>query len=127
MPMRFEVGRRAATSPDSAAGSGTLPANALPTMSLARATRERTTVDAKRRCRVCDWEEQVTEPEETDVLGPPCSRCSAPSERVAVLAWRVERIPRNPNAFALGRLGASRGGLARAAALTAKRRREIAR
>ena len=89
--------------------------------------RERIVVDARRRCLVCDWEEQVTEPENTDVLGPPCSRCHAPSERVAVLARRVEPVTRNLHAAALAQLGASRGGVARAAALTPKRRREIAR
>jgi hypothetical protein len=34
---------------------------------------------------------------------------------------------KNPNAVALGALGASKGGKARAAALTAKRRSEIAK
>jgi hypothetical protein len=34
---------------------------------------------------------------------------------------------KNPAAVALGRLGASKGGKARAAKLTAERRREIAR
>jgi hypothetical protein len=76
---------------------------------------------------VCDWEETVTEPEETDAVGPACTRCHAPTERVAVLARRVERAQRNLHAAALARLGASRGGLARAARLTPKRRREIAR
>jgi len=76
---------------------------------------------------VCDWEEAVTEAEETDVLGPPCSRCRAPSERVAILARRVEPVARNPHAAALGRLGGKRGGPARAAALSPARRREIAR
>ena len=84
-------------------------------------------LDARRRCLVCDWEEAVTEPEETDVLGPPCSRCKAPTERVAILARREERHDRNPHAAALGRLGGLRGGLARAAALSPKRRRDIAR
>jgi hypothetical protein len=89
--------------------------------------RERTIVDAVRRCLVCEWAERVTEPEETDVLGPACSRCSAPTERVEILARRVEHRVRNPHASALGRLGARQGGLARAAALTPKRRRDIAR
>lgn len=84
-------------------------------------------VQARRRCLVCDWEETVTEPEDTDVLGPLCSRCHAPSERIAVLARRIERVPRNPHAAALGRLGGLRGGAARAAALSPKRRRDIAR
>lgn len=88
---------------------------------------DRVMLDVTRRCLVCDWTESVTEPEETDVLGPPCSRCRAPSERIAVLARRVERIVRNPHAAALGRLGGQRGGLARAAALSPRRRRDIAR
>lgn len=92
-----------------------------------RMERERTIVDAARRCLVCEWEQTVAELESTDVLGPPCRRCGAPTERVTILSRRLERIGRNPHASALGRLGASRGGLARAAALTPKRRREIAR
>jgi hypothetical protein len=80
-----------------------------------------------RRCLVCDWEESVTEPEDTDVVGPLCTRCRAPSERIAVHDRRVEPAVRNPHAAALGRLGGLRGGVARAAALTPRRRREIAR
>ena len=76
---------------------------------------------------MCDWDEQVTEAEDTDVLGPPCSRCHAPTERVHILARRTELVARNPHAAALGRLGGLRGGKARAAALTPKRRRDIAR
>jgi hypothetical protein len=90
-------------------------------------TRELVTLEAQRRCLVCDWEEIVVEIENTDVVGPPCSRCHAPSERIAVLARRVEGAGHNPHAVALGRLGGRRGGLARAAALTPRRRREIAR
>jgi hypothetical protein len=86
-----------------------------------------TTIDARRRCLVCDWEEVVTEREETDVVGPLCTRCGAPSERIAVVARHLAPVARNPHAAALGRLGAQRGGLARAAALTPRRRREIAR
>lgn len=92
-----------------------------------RARRDRIVLDARRRCLVCDWEEQVTEPEDTDDLGPPCGQCHAPTERVAIVARRVEPIARNPHAAALGRLGGLRGGKARAAALSPKRRREIAR
>jgi hypothetical protein len=84
-------------------------------------------LDVRRRCLACDWEEPITEPEETDVLGPPCTRCRAPTERIAVLARRVENIARNPHAAALGRLVGLRGGAARAAALSPRRRREIAR
>jgi len=89
--------------------------------------RERIVVDATRRCLVCDWEETAPEVEETAVLGWPCSRCHAPTERVGVAARRVEVISLNPHASALGRLGGRRGGLARAAKLSPKRRREIAR
>lgn len=88
---------------------------------------ERLVVDATRRCLVCDWEYPVTEEEDTDAVGPACVRCGAPSERIAVLARRVEAVQRNPHASALARLGASLGGRARAAALSPKRRREIAR
>lgn len=84
-------------------------------------------LDVRRRCLVCDWEEALTEPEETDVLGPPCTRCRAPTERIDVLARRLETVARNPHAAALGRLGGQRGGPARAAALSPRRRREIAR
>ena len=76
---------------------------------------------------MCDWQYAVMEAEDTDVLGPPCERCRAPSERIAVLARRVEPVIRNPHASALGRLGGSLGGHARAAALSPRRRREIAR
>ena len=96
-------------------------------MASGRIKGERVLLDVTRRCLVCDFEEAVTELEETDVLGPLCSRCHAPSERIAVRARRVEPIARNPHAAALGRLGGLRGGVARAAALSPRRRREIAR
>jgi hypothetical protein len=89
--------------------------------------RVRAIVDARRRCLVCDWEETVSEPETTDVLGPLCSRCHAPTERISAANRRLVSITRNPHAAALGRLGGLRGGPARAAALGAKRRRDIAR
>lgn len=84
-------------------------------------------VDARRRCLVCDWEETNLEPEDTDVLGPPCARCHAPTERIDASNRRIVSITRNPHAAALGRLGGLRGGPARAARLSPKRRREIAR
>ncbi len=37
-----------------------------------------------------------------------------------------EQAQKNPAAVALGKLGASKGGMARAASLTAKQRRQIA-
>ena len=82
-------------------------------------------ITAQRRCLVCDFVEEVREPEHTDAIGPACSRCHAPSERIAILA-RHGASP-NPHAAALGRLGGLKGGPARAAALSARRRRDIAR
>ena len=81
----------------------------------------------QRRCLVCDFLEQVTEPEQTDLIGPPCTRCHAPTERVTVLTRRTVLHEPNPHAAALGRLGGLKGGPARAAALCARRRREIAK
>ena len=82
---------------------------------------------ARRRCLVCDFLEQVAEPETTDAIGPPCSRCQAPTERIEILARRAVPHEPNPHAAALGRLGGLKGGPARAAALSAKRRRAIAK
>ena len=79
----------------------------------------------RRRCLVCDAEADVVEPENTDEIGPLCNVCHAPTERLAVLE-ETARAP-NPHAAALGRLGGLKGGPARAHALTARRRREIAR
>lgn len=79
----------------------------------------------RRRCLVCDAEQEVLEPSLTDEIGPPCPTCSAPTERVAVLRDRL--APKDPHAVALGRHGGLKGGPARAKALTAQRRREIAR
>jgi hypothetical protein len=86
-----------------------------------------TVVEARRRCLVGDLIETVTEPAGTDAIGPQCSRCHAPTERIDVLAERRVRRERNPHAAALGRLGGLKGGAARAAALSPKRRREIAK
>ena len=81
----------------------------------------------RRRCLVCDFLEASTEPEATDLIGPPCTRCQAPTERVEVLARRTRPPQPKPPAAALGRLGGLKGGPARAAALSAKRRRAIAK
>ena len=81
----------------------------------------------RRRCLVCDDEEERWEPEETDVIGPECSGCHAPTERLAVLERHRLSTTVNPHAAALGRLGGLKGGPARAAKLSARRRREIAR
>jgi hypothetical protein len=84
-----------------------------------------TRLHVRRRCLVCDAIEDVTEPPNVDAIGPECSRCHAPTERIEILA--DGKAEANPHAAALGRLGGLKGGPARAAALTAKRRREIAR
>ena len=81
----------------------------------------------RRRCLVCDFLEERVEPEDTDLIGPPCTRCHAPSERIEVLNRRAVPHQPNPHAAALGRLGGLKGGPARAAALSARRRRAIAK
>jgi hypothetical protein len=81
----------------------------------------------RRRCLVCDWTEELAEREGTDEIGPACSRCHAPTERVAILGRHLVPREPNPHAAALGRLGGLKGGPARAQALSPKRRREIAR
>src|SRR5205809_3821229 len=79
----------------------------------------------RRRCLVCDAEQDLLEPAVTDEIGPSCSDCGAPTERVAIL--RDKLTLKNPHAVALGRLGGLKGGPARAQALTPQRRRELAR
>jgi len=83
-------------------------------------------VAAVRRCLVCEYEDQLEEPEDADEIGKPCARCSAPTERVAIRARRTRPVDVNPHAAALGRLGGLKGGPARAAKLSPERRREIA-
>ena len=80
-------------------------------------------IAALRRCLVCEWEGLQMEPTDTDEIGPACPTCGAPTERVAAVKAR----PVNPHAAALGRLGGLKGGRARAAGLSPRRRREIAR
>jgi hypothetical protein len=79
----------------------------------------------RRRCLVCDAEEELVELIATDEIGSPCALCGAPTERISVL--RDKLVPKNSHAVALGRLGGVKGGPARASALTPQRRREIAR
>jgi hypothetical protein len=82
---------------------------------------------AHRRCLVCEFEEQVWEAADTDEIGPVCSRCHAPTERHHISERRRIVAGVNPHAAALGRLGGLKGGHARAAKLSASRRRAIAR
>jgi hypothetical protein len=86
-----------------------------------------TWLTVRRRCLVCDLESTVQEQEGTPPIGPLCPDCHGPTERIEVLARRRASAERNLYAAELGRLGGLRGGPARAAALSAQRRREIAR
>ena len=81
----------------------------------------------RRRCLVCEAEDEFEEREGTDAIGTPCGSCRAPTERVAILSRRTRPLAANPHAAALGRLGGLKGGPARAAALTPEERRAIAR
>lgn len=81
----------------------------------------------RRKCNVCEWEADVVEP--SDLTEFDCPWCHAPTirvERADKAADHAAHATKNPHAAALGRLGGLKGGQARAAALTAKRRREIA-
>lgn len=81
-------------------------------------------VTARRRCLACEWEDEVVEESDLLEIGGECPECHAPTERLAIL--RNRRVV-NPHAAALGRLGGLKGGPARAAALSAKQRRDVAR
>jgi hypothetical protein len=85
-----------------------------------------TLLRVRRRCLVCDFEDECEEVQGTDEVGPECARCHAPTERTETLGRRAVRAVPNPHAAALGRLGGLKGGPARAQALSAARRREIA-
>ena len=91
-----------------------------------RSSKREPILRVERRCLVCDWSGEVEEPEDTEEIGPPCPACRAPTERVELKARRSAVVHRNPHAAALGRLGGLKGGPARAAKLSAERRREIA-
>jgi hypothetical protein len=78
---------------------------------------------AVRKCRVCEWQGEVIErPGEMS----DCPWCHGPTDLVAAAPPLEESGEKNPHAAALGRMGGSKGGQARAAALTAKRRSAIA-
>jgi hypothetical protein len=80
----------------------------------------------ERRCVVCEWKGEVVE---TAGEATECPWCHAPTEPVRILSSPIATAndARNPHAAALGRLGGLKGGRARADALTAARRRQIAR
>ncbi|HKB13980.1 MAG TPA: hypothetical protein VKD69_25120 [Vicinamibacterales bacterium] len=77
-----------------------------------------------RRCTVCEWEGQGVE--RAGQAGG-CPWCHAPTHVVREELLVPIEPGKNPIAAALSRLGAARGGRARAERLSAARRREIAR
>jgi hypothetical protein len=107
--------------------TGSALCNHVPVRSSIKGDSGTVLLTVRRRCLVCDFLLEATEPEGTDLIGPPCTRCQAPTERVEVLARRTRPHEPNPHAAALGRLGGLKGGPARAAVLSAKRRRAIAK
>jgi hypothetical protein len=79
----------------------------------------------ERRCVVCEWRDEVTEHGSESAE---CPWCHAPTELLRVLTEAAQMARgKNVHATALGRLGGLKGGPARADALSATRRREIAR
>ena len=79
-----------------------------------------------RACPMCEWEGAGVE-----VSGGmmTCPTCHAPT-RVLREEWLIPAVTgetRNPHAAELGRIGGLKGGKARAASLSPRRRREIAR
>src|SRR5687767_12958973 len=82
------------------------------------ATHDTLEVMARRRCLVCDAVEDRWEPEDADEIGPECTRCHAPTERLEIVSRRSTSAAINPHAAALGRLGGLKGGPARAARLS---------
>jgi hypothetical protein len=86
-----------------------------------------TLLTVRRRCLVCEHEEQWEEEAGTEVIGAPCSSCHAPTERIEILARHTRPLALNPHAAALGRLGGLKGGRRRAEVLSPEQRRDIAR
>jgi hypothetical protein len=78
----------------------------------------------RRACAVCEWTADLLEEPDAD---PDCPWCHGPTIRVEVLANTDASGGARLAAAALGRIGGSKGGYARAASLSAQRRREIAR
>ena len=75
---------------------------------------------------MCEWEGQLAQ---LPMSEPGCPICHAPTDLIAFLQPMASHVEpwKNPHASELGRLGGQRGGPARAAVLTAKRRAQIAR
>jgi hypothetical protein len=75
---------------------------------------------------VCEWDGVQLEAPDAD---PACPWCHAPTVVTDVLQETMPIVTggKNPYASALGKLGGQKGGRARAASLSKKRRTEIAR
>jgi hypothetical protein len=78
----------------------------------------------RRACVVCEWNADVIEVPDAD---PDCPWCHAPTVVLEVLAHPDAAGGTRQHAAALGRIGGRKGGHARAASLSAERRRDIAR
>jgi hypothetical protein len=77
-----------------------------------------------RKCRVCEWH-GVSVDRGGKVVD--CPWCHAPTRVLrSIAASQADPDEKNPHAAALGRLGGLKGGPARAALLSARRRRAIA-
>ena len=87
-----------------------------------RPQRPASLIAVRRACLVCEWTEDLIESPDAD---PDCPWCHAPTVRVEVLTVPIGDP--HEHAAALGRMGGRKGGHARAAALSAERRRDIAR
>jgi hypothetical protein len=77
-----------------------------------------------RRCTICEWDGSGVE---QPAQKAECPWCHAPTDVVREELLVPIEPGKNPLASALSRLGAARGGRARAERLSATRRREIAR
>ena len=77
-----------------------------------------------RKCRVCEWQGESVDHGGRTV---DCPWCHGPTRVVRGLTVsRHDPADKNPHAAALGRLGGLKGGPARAAVLSPRRRRAIA-
>jgi hypothetical protein len=79
-----------------------------------------------RHCTICDWEAQLIE--RGSGGDPLCPWCFGPTERTSIVGLVLPETlsPDKSQLATLGRLGGLKGGPARAARLSAKRRRDIA-
>jgi hypothetical protein len=105
------MAKRSEATPEADPGAGTRPDLQL----------------VRRTCEICGWEALVIDPAGSS---HDCDMCRAPT-RAAVIIPQVDGLTpdagKNAYAAALGRLGGLKGGHARAAALSSRQRREIAR